>query len=272
VAVAAAKALAECFKQASYQITEKLEDEMDLCICLSGDGTLLSTIRNLNDRRWQIPILPVHGSHGLGFLHSLSMPAETENFPKWAERVVDFVSKEKYKFLNRWGLVAKLYAANGSLMKESIWALNDLVIAKGALSRMVRLSVEVNGTSLIEKTRGDGLIISSAVGSTGYSMSAGGPVMDSSLRSLLVTPVCLHHMSIRPLVLHYSNTIRIKILESSNSCYLTCDGQEGFKLESGQSVELCSAPHTLKWMMPDETMVERNFFKLLGGKLGYGGN
>ena len=254
-------------------LDKKLPSEtVDFCVCLGGDGTLLSTVRFLGERRFDIPVIGVHTSAGLGFLHTLSGPRKSEDGSLWAEHFVAALREKKYKIEDRWGLEA--WIGNQPEEKSKLhWALNDLVVSKGPLSRMVYLQVKVGEAILLNRLRGDGLIIASATGSTGYSLSAGGPVVHPELSTVLVTPICPHEVAQRPVLLDGNTPIHIESLVHRNASHLTFDGQEKVDLDSGEMIHVRRAKKPLKWVtIRAPELGPKNFFERLKSKLGYGGD
>lgn len=264
-------------KRGIQKVLKTLENapQADLVICIGGDGTLLSNIRRLGPRRGMAPILGIHGSKGLGFLHPLSLPPTTD-MSAWAEQVVGHLLNQEYSLEKVWGLNHKIFNDKGQLVDQCgdchYWALNDVVVSKGTLSRMVALEVVINGARLWEHYRGDGIVIASSTGSTAYSLSAGGPVVHPSVWSLVVTPICPHEISQRPLVLGANMKVRIKVLEKSAKCYLTEDGQSGTELEPGWSVEVSRSEQGIPLLLPvGGNYPDSAYFERLRGKLGLGG-
>jgi len=248
------------------------EGHADFCVCLGGDGTLLSTVRFLGKKRFDIPLIGVHTSAGLGFLHTLSAPKNEVNPAEWASHFAQALLEKKYRIAERWGLEA--WMGSEDCKGETIhWALNDLVISKGPLSRMVFLQVKVGDSVLLQRLRGDGLIVASSTGSTGYSLSAGGPVVHPELKTLLVTPICPHEVAQRPVLLDGGTTLHIESLVHRHPSYLTFDGQEKVDLEPGEKIHVRRAERPLQWVsFTAAELKPANFFQRLRGKLGYGGD
>ena len=138
---------------------------------------------------------------------------------------------------------------------------------------MILLRMHVNGELLLARMRGDGLICSSATGSTAYSLSAGGPVVQPTLNVVIVTPICPHEVSQRPLVLDSKSEIEIDILEEKSTLFLTCDGQSQKELHSGSVLKLRRARQAVRWIIPQmKTVSPRSYFQQLRKKLKYGGD
>lgn len=270
-------ALTHAFEARGCRVFSSTQDaeKSDLIICIGGDGTLLSNVRRLGKSRSSAPILGIHGSRGLGFLHPLSLPEEGQ-MPLWSEKLVTHLLEDEYSLEKVWGLNHKIFNDRGEQVQVSgdchFWALNDLVISKGTLSRMVSLEVLINNVTLWNHFRGDGLVVASSTGSTAYSLSAGGPVVHPSVWSLVVTPICSHEVFQRPLVLGANMKIKVTVLERSAKCYLTEDGQSGTELETGWSVEMSRSEQALPLLMPvSKNYPDSDYFERLRSKLGLGG-
>ena len=247
--------------------TKELPVQMpDLCLCLGGDGTLLSTVRALGAFRYEVPILGIHTSSGLGFLHSLSIPQGP--LEPWATDLSMALGTGAFSEEQRWGLTAHVEGSPS----EELWALNDVVISKGPLSRMIYLRLRVGDSVLFQRMRGDGLIISSATGSTAYSLSAGGPVVQPTLKPLLIVPICPHEGAQRPVVLDGSSPLCVEMLEHKVQSHLTCDGQVNVDIAAGQNVIVQRAARPLRWVLFRGEAVRSNYyFESLKSKLRYGG-
>jgi NAD+ kinase len=239
---------------------------VDLAIGMGGDGSQLSTLRRLGERRYETPFLCFHLSAGLGFLPPYSVPQkDSDALVLFKEIALAFHSKN-YKIENRWGLET-------GYQDQTLWALNDFVFSKGPLSRMIQLKVSVSGEVLLPKMRGDGLIISTSTGSTAYSLSAGGPVVDPNINVLILTPICPHEVSQRPLVLDGNHQVEVEVLESSSGgVFLTSDGQSQIEVGSNTKFVVKRSEKPVPWVIPKSTSVQaRSFIEQLKHKLGYGG-
>jgi NAD+ kinase len=251
----------------AFKLDSKLSSKTSLAISLAGDGSLLSMIRNMGEKRFDVPVLGVHTSEGLGFLHRLALPAKaaqsSQAFKVWIKNFVEMLKSESFQLQKRWGVEASLNR------HQLCWGMNDLVMSKGALSRMVCLKVKVDGSLLFAKLRGDGLIIASPTGSTAYSLAAGGPIVVPGLDGILITPILPHEIAQRPLVISSNSSIQIEVLEGP-PCYLTEDGQRTTEIKSGQSFVIQKSSKPICWLEPEMEGV-RDYFELLRTKLGLGG-
>jgi NAD+ kinase len=224
----------------------------DLAIVLGGDGTLLSAARAVGNRA--IPLLAVNLG-GLGFLTSISMQ---DLFPQLECCLLGLQEVMRRKMLH----VALM--REGTVVAE-YEALNDVVIAKSAIARIVDLEAWA-GDSFICEYKADGLIISTPTGSTAYSLSAGGPIVYPTVNALCLTPICPHMLTNRPLIVPSEMPIRIVSKARDEDAYLTVDGQVGSPLEGGDTVECSIADFdVLLIRTPDKT-----FFDVLRQKLKWG--
>jgi NAD+ kinase len=251
----------------SFKISQGFPSKVslsDLVVCIGGDGTLLATIRKLGDARFEAMILGIHGSRGLGFLHSLTMPLESVDADAWADRIICMLETQAYVGEARWGLLVECEG-------QKFWALNDVVVGKGSLSRMIEVEVRSGPELVLPRLRGDGLIVSSPTGSTAYSLSAGGPVLDPALRALLVTPVCSHTMGLRPIVMSAERELRVQRLDDNTIGQVTVDGQEGMEIARGGTVTVKMASRPLRFLIPMAADCHAPaYYEVLRNKLGFG--
>ncbi|MGH9463999.1 MAG: NAD(+)/NADH kinase [Thermoanaerobaculia bacterium] len=224
----------------------------DLVVVLGGDGTLLSVARRL---RPGTPILGVNlGS--LGFLAELG---RDELYPALAG-----VLAGRFTLESRALLEVELVRAAGTT--ATFHFLNDAVIARSALSRIIQLTVHVDGR-LVASYRSDGLIISTPTGSTAYNLSAGGPVVHPLLPVTLLTPICPHTFSMRPLVIPGGSRIEVTLDTQREEVYLTLDGQEGTGLGFGDGVHVRPSDEQVRLIK----VSERTFYDGIRDKLHWGG-
>jgi len=198
------------------------QEEVDLVITLGGDGTILGVARQVAEKG--IPILGVNLGH-LGFLTDLEIP---DLFPALRKLI-----KDDYEIEYRMMLAARVLR-DGSPIKDFI-ALNDVVINNGPISRIIKLETYL-GNEYLATYRADGLIVASPTGSTAYSLSAGGPIVNPQLEVMIVTPVCPHSLNARPFILSDDQEIRIILKTDTNDVMLTIDGQVGFPLKKNDSI------------------------------------
>ncbi len=231
---------------------EEIPANIEMIIVLGGDGTLLSVARQVWNKN--IPILGVNLG-GLGFLTEITL----DELYSVLERVVrdDFEINER-EVLNA-GVIRR-----GDKVAEFI-VLNDAVINKGALARIIDLETTVNGEYL-STFRSDGLIISTPTGSTAYNLSAGGPIVYPSLHTIIITPICPHTLTIRPIIIPDDVKIRALLKSKNEEVTLTLDGQQGFTLQFEDVVEVGKAAGRILLIKSPY----RRYFELLREKLKWG--
>lgn len=231
---------------------EKIPSQVEMILVLGGDGTLLSLIRLMGDQK--VPILGVNLG-GLGFL--------TEVTRKELYQVLEGALRGEFTSDWRMLLNVRVHREGKPIAVYSV--LNDAVINKGALARIIDLETSINGHYLTT-FRADGLILSTPTGSTAYSLSAGGPIIYPSLHSLIITPICAHTLTNRPLVLPEGMNVRIKLKSKGGDVLLTLDGQVGFALEDGDVVEIKKARNRICLIRSPA----RDYFDILRTKLKWG--
>ena len=231
---------------------ESLADKIDLLIVLGGDGTLLSGARAMKSRI--VPILAVNLG-GLGFLSSVTLD---DMYP-----ALESVLSGSYKVSDRLRLEAQILRGGQSVEHQT--ALNDAVLTKTALARMLEFDLYIDG-SHVTRYRADGMIVATPTGSTAYSLAAGGPIVDPHLRAFVITPICPHMLTNRPLVIPDTSRVEIDVGTAVEGTFLTLDGQVGFQLEPGDRVAVTrSANHVLLVQPP-----QKSYFEILRSKLRWG--
>jgi len=231
---------------------EDIPTDIEMIVILGGDGTLLSVARQVWNKN--IPILGVNLG-GLGFLTEITL----NELYSVLERVIrdDFEIDER-EVLNV-GVVRR-----GRRIAEFV-VLNDAVVNKGALARIIDLETTINGEYL-STFRSDGLIISTPTGSTAYNLSAGGPIVYPSLHTIIITPICPHTLTIRPIIIPDDVKIRTLLKSRDEEVTLTLDGQQGFTLEFEDVVEVEKAEGRILLIKSPY----RHYFELLREKLKWG--
>ena len=221
----------------------------DMALSVGGDGTLLGVCRRMGRRG--VPVCGVNIGT-LGFLADIE-PSELETKLKK-------ILAGDYRVEKRL-LLSGFIRADG---KERCVAdaVNDVVVAKGSMSRMLRFNLSVNGLKLLD-CKADGFIVSSPTGSTAYSLSAGGPIMNPLVRALLLTPICAHTFHLRPLVISESDEIGINIANVHQESIVTFDGQESFRLLPGDEVIVRKADVSAKIVKFED----KNYYTILQKKL-----
>jgi Predicted sugar kinase len=222
----------------------------DLLITFGGDGTLLSVARHAPEK---VPIIGVNMGT-LGFLTEIRI----EEFPHILNEVLSgpFSSEERVTF--------EIVVGDGEV-DRTYRVLNDAVINKSALARIVEMRVEVNGL-FVSNFRADGLIMATPTGSTAYNLSAGGPIIYPTMGAMVVTPICPHMLSNRPLVLADDAVISVSIFASQEEIYLTLDGQEGFPITEHHRITVRKSPYKVTLVQSPN----KNYFDVLRTKLKWG--
>jgi NAD+ kinase len=253
-AVATSQELAEWLRRRGVEAA--LDDaalrDCDIVVVLGGDGTLLSVARTLSG---STPILGVNLGN-LGFLTEIS---RGELYPTLVQVLAGRFKTEKRSLFD-----VELRRNGGEPV--SFRVLNDAVITKGALARIIELTLRVED-HLIARFRADGLIISTPTGSTAYNLSAGGPILNPLLPVAVLTPICPHALSLRPIVVPDAGPIEVTLETQREEVFLTLDGQEGTALGYGDTVCISRSAATVRLAK----LGERSFYDSLRGKLRWGG-
>ena len=224
----------------------------DLVVVLGGDGTLLAAARTLAPG---VPILGVNLGN-LGFLTEIN---RGELYPALVEVLEGgFTTEERSLF----DVELRRQSGAPSLFR----VLNDAVITKSALARIIELTLQVDG-HLIARFRSDGLIISTPTGSTAYNLSAGGPIVNPLLPVAVLTPICPHALSMRPIVVPDDAPIQVTLETRREEVYLTLDGQEGAAMGFGDTVSITRSRATVRLAK----VSGRRFYESLRAKLRWGG-
>jgi NAD+ kinase len=231
---------------------EELPGCADLLIVLGGDGTLLSAARQAAPRK--VPILAVNLG-GLGFLTTVSLDE--------LYSILEEIFSAKHRISERVMLQAEI-VRGGAVIRRQI-ALNDAVLNKAALARIMDLELRVNG-EYVTTYKADGLILSTPTGSTAYSLAAGGPIVYPIVEAFVITPICPHTLTNRPLVVPDSVKIEIEFRSEDDSVFLTLDGQIGIDLAKGDQVRISKAPEKLYLVRP----FKKSYFEILRSKLKWG--
>jgi NAD+ kinase len=223
-----------------------------LLLVLGGDGTLLAAARVA--ALHGIAILPINmGS--LGFLTSFTLE---ELYP-----ALEVTLAGKYSVSER--VMLKVSLERDGRVIETQRVLNEAVVNKGTLARMIDVELRID-QDFVCRYRADGLIVATPTGSTGYSMSAGGPIVHPAVESFVITPICPHTLSDRPVVVRDSSTIEMKLLAHTESVFLTLDGQKGIVLQATDRVQIVRAEKLLRLIQP----VKKSYFEILRNKLKWG--
>jgi NAD+ kinase len=232
--------------------TEEFKEGVDLIVVLGGDGTMISTARLIGKK--ETLVLGInYGS--LGYLTEFRIE---EMFPALEE-----ILKGNYEVDSRVMLEAEHYR-NGEML-DSGRVLNDIVINKAVLARIIEIEVELNKL-FVNSFRADGLIISTPTGSTAYNLSAGGPIVYPSMNAMVLTPICPFTLTNRPIVVPDTAEINLKLKNESDGVVLTLDGQIGYQMQIGDCVLIKKSATSFNLVQPPN----RNYFDVLRNKLKWG--
>jgi NAD+ kinase len=234
---------------------ETLADDAGVVIAFGGDGTLLDAARAVVHSSGDAPLIGIN----LGRLGFLTEVGRSEMLG-----ALDALIAGKGRIETRLMLEGDVTRSGGTLATRL--ALNDIVITRGALSRMVEMDVQVDG-QFVCHVKADGLIVATATGSTAYNLSAGGPIVHPSLDALVLTPIAPHTLTHRPLVLPASARIDVRpLVEPQSDIIATFDGQYGVTLQAGDVVGIQRAPRLLRLLHTSS----RTHFDMLREKLKWG--
>ena len=244
---------AQLFGASVSQTTdEELPGQVNMIIVLGGDGTLLSVARLIKEEK--IPLLGVNLG-GLGFLTEVSL---SELYP-----TLNRIFKNDYSLDPRITLSSTLYRAGKRIARHAV--LNDVVINKSALARIIDLEVLVDG-QFVALFKADGLIISTPTGSTAYNLAAGGPIIFPNMNALVLTPICPHSLSNRAIVIPDNAEVEIILKTKNEDVFLTLDGQVGFALQPEDRVVIKRGKNKIYLIQSPR----KNYFAVLRDKLLWG--
>jgi NAD+ kinase len=232
---------------------EKFFNSVDLIISLGGDGTLLRAAKIAATDG--IPIFGVNLG-GLGFLTQIGI----DNLEIFLEKIY-----QGKCFLDERMMLDCIVKRKEKEIKK-FTALNDIVIGKGAFARLISLATYINDDYVITYSA-DGLVISTSTGSTAYSLSAGGPIVNPNINSMILTPICPHTLSARPLIIGENDQVRITLELSEEEVMVTIDGQEGFTLEPKDEVIVKKSIYKTRLI----AFKEKSFYAILREKLRWSG-
>ncbi len=240
-------------KKSDYSITD-LGTAADLLVVAGGDGTILRVVGQLGEA-----IKPIFGINvgSLGFLTTASSATYRE--------AVECLARDRINFSQRALLEARVRLREKQTAK--MLALNDAVLSRGELSRLVMLRTRVNGEPLTE-FNADGLIVATPTGSTAYSLSAGGPILDPESGVFVITPICPHVLTNRSIIVAEGSTIEIEASDPDYPVFLTLDGRKPIHVERGSVVTIRKAKKTL----PLASLPDVSFFSVVRQKLKWSGS
>jgi NAD+ kinase len=230
----------------------EVAEQSQFLLVLGGDGTLLAAARVAAPLG--IPILPINmGS--LGFLTSFMLE---EMYP-----ALEQVLAGRFSCSERVMLHVELHRDAEIIERQTV--VNEAVINKGALARMIDLQLTIDG-DIVCRYRADGLIVATPTGSTAYSLSAGGPIVHPGVESWLITPICPHTLSDRPVVVRDSSLVEVHLSGDTESVFLTLDGQTGIPMQAADVVRMRRAVERLRLIQP----AQKSYFEILRNKLKWG--
>ena len=229
---------------------EKELPKADLMICFGGDGTILHAARDATLHG--VPILGVN-------MGSVGFMAELE---RGELSLLVQVAQGRYTIEERMMLDVRVFRGDRLLSQDL--ALNDAVVSKGSMARVAEMEVLADQVPVTTVT-GDGIIIATPTGSTAYSMSAGGPIVEPASHCLLVTPVCAHRLAVRPMVLASERVVTVRLPKGNRKhLYLSVDGGKAIRLSGGDRVEICRSTYATKLVL----LGNRSFYQVINQKLG----
>lgn len=231
---------------------EQLAGKVDLIMVLGGDGTMIATARTIGDS--EVPVLGVNYG-GLGYLAEFRIEE--------LYTALDSILAGNYRLDKRVMLAVELLRGDTVVNRNRV--LNDVVINKSALARIIEIEAYLN-EKFVNSFRADGLIVSTPTGSTAYNLSAGGPVIYPSMNAVVVTPICPFTLSNRPIVVPDDAVIELRLKTENEDVALTLDGQVGFPLMVEDKVVIRKSQTTFNLIQP----TNRNYFEVLRTKLRWG--
>ncbi|MBE6106639.1 NAD(+)/NADH kinase [Anaerovibrio lipolyticus] len=249
VRIVMSRSIAEMFNCPEYGIDDLDNEPIDLGLSIGGDGTLLGVCRKLYTRK--IPACGINIGR-VGFLTDIEL---TE-----LESRLDNLLNGEYQVVERTVISGSVLSQGNRRMLGH--AINDVVIGKGGLSRMLSLSVRIDDT-MINDYKADGVIVSTATGSTAYSLSAGGPIVNPSVPALLITPICPHTLDARPMIIPDDEEVQIYIAAVHQDIQMTFDGQESFQLLPGDVVYIRKGKNPARIIK----FGDKNYYDTLKSKL-----
>lgn len=231
---------------------EDISQQVDLIIVFGGDGTMIATARNLGDP--PVPVLGVNFG-GLGYLTEFTLE---ELFP-----ALDMILHGEIGVQRRMMLDATVLRQHQPIMSQTV--LNDVVVNKSTLARIIDIECLVD-EQYVTTVRADGLIVATPTGSTAYSLSAGGPIIYPTMEAILITPICPHMLTNRPLVVPSDSTVKLILRSAREEVTLTLDGQTGVAFHSDDEVMVRRSQRFFEIIQPPE----KNYFQVLRDKLHWG--
>lgn len=256
-AAEAAAELGRCVLDLGAELLANDDDrqvaQADIAIVVGGDGTLLDISRRVAPL--DIPIAGVNLGR-LGFLVDI----QREAMHVTLKHILDGRYREEKRIM----LGAEILRAGQSI--HSSEALNDIVVSKGELARLIEYETLVDDYH-VNSARADGIIVATPTGSTAYALSANGPILHPTLEAIALVPICPHTLSNRPLVINSSSTVTIRMLDSGlQNTYVSFDGQSSVRLQDGDEVAIGMSKHRVRLLRP----LDHSHYDVLREKLGWG--
>jgi NAD+ kinase len=241
------KTAAQLLQSQEYCSREEIARQADLIIVLGGDGTFLSIARQAVEA--QVPVVGFNLGT-LGFLTAMKKETLAEDL--------------KHIFSGK-AEISRRKLLQIDFNNQIYTALNDVVINKGTIARIVNLLLKIDGDTVAE-VKGDGIILSTPTGSTAYSISAGGPIVSPAVNGIIITPICPHSLTFRPLVVPDDVVISVQLLTPHMDTYVTIDGQTALPFNFEDAISVKIYPKQLPMLVAPGT----NYYKLLYDKLNWG--
>ncbi len=229
-------------------------EEVEVALAMGGDGTVLYAARALHGSN--IPIMGIN----LGSLGFLTSVGDTEIAP-----ALEALADGSLKDSSRDVIECRIFAGGKALGTKP--ALNDVVLGWGASSRIVTLKLSINGES-VGSFMCDGMMVSTPTGSTGHSLSAGGPILHPGICGIGINVICPHTLGSRPLVVHNTSLIEIEVAHAAKELILSIDGQDEYKVEQGGRIEIRRSPHKIRFLQ----LPGHSYFSVLAQKLHWRGS
>ena len=230
---------------------DKIGYECQIVIAFGGDGTILSTANKVG--KSGVPIVGVNVG-ALGFL--------AEVVVEELQTTVDQLLQGRYSIIERMVLAVDVHMDS---QVSTYYALNDVVVDKGRTARMITAEVSVDG-NFLNRFRSDGVIIATPTGSTAYSLSAGGPLLEPTMQAFIVTPICPHSLTERPIVLLGESVINVSLISEQTQAQINVDGHHRCTIGPNNWINIKKADYSLKWISTGK----RNFYEILRTKLNWG--
>lgn len=238
--------------KAEFRSNEALFDQVEAIMILGGDGTILNIIHQLGSR--SIPVLGVNLGH-LGFLAETS----TANL----EKALEQLQADDFEIQDRMILHGEIWRDNRCV--RTVFALNDIVIYRGNYPRLIEMTIHISD-EFLSTYSADGMILGTPTGSTGYTLSAGGPIIVPEMKAIVLTPINAHTLAVRPLIVPDHEIMTISLKSSNEHVFLTTDGLPGLPLYLNDAIKVTRAPFNARLIHLDDC----SFYTILREKFKWG--